>query len=43
MVFVLHAWRLPAAAVAQLFGARLRGLEAAGMAVFWVLDGWLMG
>ena len=42
VVFVLHAWRLPAAAVVQLAGAHLRGLEAAGMAAFWVLDAWLV-
>jgi len=42
MVFVLHAWRLPAAAVAQLVGAHLWGLEAVGMAAFWVLDAWLV-
>ena len=39
----MHAWRLPAAAVAQLVGAHLRGLEAFGMAAFWVLDGLLVG
>mgnify|MGYP006953042409 CR=1 FL=1 len=43
MVFVLHAWRLPAAAVAQLVEARLRGLEAVGVAALRSLDGWLMG
>jgi len=26
----------------MLFWARLRGLEAAGMAAFWVLDAWLV-
>jgi len=39
----LHAWRLPAAAVAMRIEAHLRGLEAAGMAAFCALDSLLVG